>query len=309
MPIKPWAVIYCPKEGSSQTHKRWKKIRRYLDSKGVAFDYVQSEGAGSVERLASMMTRTGYGTIIVVGGDSALGHALCGIMEADSPSGKHPVLGVIPNGFGNDFAKYWGFSAESYRKTVDALICRRIRKVDVGKAVLTDAENVSRTVYFLNCVNFGVAAAITNLRRKTTSWFGLKTLSYTFSALLLLFQRINFKFRFRLSGECVERNAMSLCVGSAHSYGQTPSAVPYNGQLDITLVSKPAVFQIFHGLWLLFTGRFLSHRGISVWRTRHIEITNTGRALLSVDGRMCRETIEKADITILPEEIDFLILS
>ena len=69
MPSKSWAVIYCPKEGSTRTHKRWDKIRRYLLAQGIAFDYVQSEGAGSVERLAAMMTRAGYRTILVVGGD------------------------------------------------------------------------------------------------------------------------------------------------------------------------------------------------------------------------------------------------
>ena len=57
MPKTAWALIYCPKEGSTHTQKRWKKIRQYLEEKGIAFDYVQSEGAGSVERLASMITR------------------------------------------------------------------------------------------------------------------------------------------------------------------------------------------------------------------------------------------------------------
>mgnify|MGYP002772255685 CR=1 FL=1 len=84
MPANSWGIIYCPKEGSAHTQKRWKKIRQYLEEKGVNFDYVQSEGAGSVERLAAMMTRTGYATIIIVGGDSALNHAICGIMSTAS---------------------------------------------------------------------------------------------------------------------------------------------------------------------------------------------------------------------------------
>lgn len=308
MPIKSWAVIYCPKEGSPSTHRRWKKIKRYLDSCGVSYDYVQSEGPGSVERLSSMLTRAGYGTIIVVGGDAALGRALCGIMQSDSPTSKHPALGVIPNGFGNDFAKYWGFNVESYKKTIDALLCRRVRKVDVGKALVKYQNGKEGTFYFLNCINLGVASAITNLRRKTSNLFGIKTISYFFSALLLVFQRINFKFNFSMSGEHEERSAMSLCIGSAHSYGQTPSAVPYNGLLDITLVSKPAIFQIFHGFWLLFTGRFLSHRGVSVWRTNHIHVTSTGHSLVSIDGRVIHEAVSSVNVSIMPEEIDFLIL-
>ena len=39
----------------------------------MQFDFVQSESQGSVERLASMLTQNGYRTIIVIGGDAALG--------------------------------------------------------------------------------------------------------------------------------------------------------------------------------------------------------------------------------------------
>lgn len=307
MPTKSWGVIYCPKEGSPRTHKRWNKIRHYLEWQGVAFDYVQSESAGSVERLASMMTRAGYGTIIIVGGDAALNHALCGIMSSESPTGRHPAIGVIPNGFGNDFAKYWGFSVDDYKSTINSLLHRRTRKVDVGTVNIQRIDQGNEQLFFLNCLNLGIASSITNLKRKTSSLLGLKTLSYFISALLLLFQRTNFKFSFSMSGENIDSQAMSICIGSAHGYGQTPSAVPYNGMLDITLVSKPPLLHIFHGLWLLFTGRFLSHRGVRVWRTQHLKFTGTSRALLSIDGRVYHHQVETLDIHILPEEIDFLI--
>ena len=306
MPSKSWGIIYCPKEGSPRTHKRWNKIRRYLEQQGVAFDYVQSEGAGSVERLASMMTRAGYDTIIVVGGDAALNHALCGIMDSKSPRGHHPALGVIPNGFGNDFAKYWGFTTDDYKATINSLLLRRLRKIDVGTVTIPQDEGTDK-LYFLNCINLGVASSITDLKRKTSSLLALKTLSYFISALLLLFQRTNFKFKFSMSGEQICSQAMTLCIGSAHGYGQTPSAVPYNGLLDITLVSKPQITHIIQGLWLLFTGRFLTHRGISVWRTKHIQFQQTSRALLSIDGRVYHKQTDQIDIDILPEEINFLI--
>lgn len=307
MPAKSWGIIYCPKEGSKRTAKRWKKMHRYIDEIGVTYDFVQSEGAGSVERLASMMTRTGYSTIVIVGGDSALNHAICGIMSSESPTGTHPSLGIIPNGFGNDFAKYWGLSFDNYREAINALICHNTRKVDVGVVTITTTQEKKETLYFLNCVNLGIASSITNLRRKTSSLFGFKGISYLISALLLLFQRMNYKFAFNMSGEQVESNAMSICVGSAQGYGQTPSAVPYNGLLDITLVAKPAISQLFHGLWLLFTGRFLSHKGIRVWRTRHVAFSKLSKCLVSLDGRIVHHSIKALDISIKQEEIDFII--
>ena len=42
-------VIYNPKAGTRKVQKRWKEIKEYMDSKGVPYDYVQSEGFGSVE--------------------------------------------------------------------------------------------------------------------------------------------------------------------------------------------------------------------------------------------------------------------
>lgn len=306
-PSQSWAVIYCPKEGSAHSSRRWKKIRHYLQEQGVAFDFVQSEGPGSVERLASMMNRSGYGTIVVVGGDSALNHALCGIMNSENPNGKWPALGVIPNGVGNDFAKFWGMNCNDYKANVDALIRHNVRKVDVGVADVTNKEGVVERLHFLNCLNFGVASSITELRKKTRRLFGLRTISYAFSALLLLFKRLNFKYVFDMSGEHVEQSAMSVCVGSAHGYGQTPSAVPYNGLLDVTLVSKPAAFQIFQGLWLLFTHRFLSNRGIRVWRTNHICFSKLSHSKLSLDGRIYHNHACKVNVHILPEEIEFLI--
>ena len=54
MSVEPnkWGVIYNPKAGTRKVKKRWKEIKEYMDNKGVDYDYVQSEGFGSVERLA-----------------------------------------------------------------------------------------------------------------------------------------------------------------------------------------------------------------------------------------------------------------
>ena len=77
-----WGILYCPKTGISNKRKRWQKIQKVLDDRGVAYDFVQSETPDSVERLMKMMISNGYKTIIVVGGDSALNDAVnCLMME------------------------------------------------------------------------------------------------------------------------------------------------------------------------------------------------------------------------------------
>ena len=51
---------------------------------------------------------------------------------------------------------------------------------------------------------------------------------------------------------------MTVCIGSARGYGLTPSAVPYNGWLDVSVVYRPELLQLFKGLWLLLNGRLLN---------------------------------------------------
>lgn len=298
-------ILYCPRPGGKRL---WKKIRRCLKDTGVEFDYFKSENSADVERLATIMTKNGYTTIIVVGGDSALNYAINAIMRTTSPTGKRPTLGVIPAGYGNDFAKYWGLEPSDYRRTIKGLMMRRTRRIDVGRCTV-EIDGHTRTDYFLNCVNIGVAASIMNIRHLTFSIFGLRTISYLFSAFILLFSKLNYKLSFTTSGETFERRAMTLCIGSARGYGQTPSAVPYNGLLDISLVTTPQLTQLLHGLFLLFTGRFLGHKGISVWRTREVNFHQLGNTPVSLDGRFIYAKADNLKADILPEAIDFLIVS
>lgn len=310
-----WGIIYCPTEGSK---KNWMRIQNYLDEKQVKYDFVQSEGAGSVERLAALLTKNGYRTIIVVGGDAAVNYALNGMINTPSPTGSLPALGIIPNGYINDFAKYWNFERKNYKNTIDRLIKNRRRRIDVGVATALSAEqqgttehpseNAEKPVqYFINCLNIGAVASIVNIKRKTRRFFVISIISYLFSAILLLFQRMSFKLEFSTPGEFFSSRAMTLCVGSAHGFGQTPSAVPYNGQLDISLVTTPPITQLFHGLWLLFSGRFLSHKGIRVWRTRQIEFHTLNNAPISLDGRMMHKKVDHLKVEIMEEALEFLI--
>lgn len=302
-----WGVIYCPKTASRCAARRWRKIYKTLVAEGIAFDHAVSDGRGAVERLAAMMTQAGYPTLIVVGGDAALNEALNGILAATADGQtKRPALGIIPNGYGNDFARYWGFEEGKYREAIRSLMLHRRRKVDVGRAVIT-TEQGSTTRYFLNCANVGLAATLIQLRKKTRTFFGMTTPAYLASALVLLFKRLRYKMAFSLNSEDVRHDEMTVCVGSCTGYGQTPSAVPYNGALDVTAVSHPPLLSLFNGLWLLFTGRFLTHESVKVWRTRQVSFTDTGGATVSLDGKIIHGHVSRIDIDILPEETDFII--
>ena len=170
---------------------------------GFSYDYVRSESSADVERFAAIMTKNSYTEILVVGGDAALNYAVNGIMKAALPDGKCPALGIIPAGYSNDFAHYWGLYSKDYRKNIQALLENRKRSIDVGRCAI-ETKNGEQTEYFLNCVNVGAAASIMNLKHLTFSVFGLRTVSHFLSAFMLLFNDPLHRFGQRLwpNSEC-----------------------------------------------------------------------------------------------------------
>ena len=206
-----WGIIYCPKEGVRRIHKEWEAIRSYLTEKGVLFDFVQSEGPKSVERLAAMLASNGYSTIIIVGGDAALNRALNGILSQGDEVRQNIALGVIPNGWGNDFAHFWGIEEDNYKQNIDWLIKRRLRKVDVGYCV-SERLGEDHPRYFLNCVNVGLVANIMNIKHKTRRFWGMLTLSHLSSMFLLLFQRMEHKMHFKVNLDDIDKTPVTAFI-------------------------------------------------------------------------------------------------
>ena len=302
-----WGIIYCPKAGITNKRKRWEKIQKELDARGIAYDFVQSETAESVERLMKMMINNGYKTIIIVGGDSALNDAVNCLMAEESEVRESIALGVIPNGVMNDFARFWEIDEDKIEDTVDSLVKRRIRKVDLGCIRYSNAKGERCHRYFLNCINIGMTADIMNLRRQTRRLFGSRTLSFVSSLFVMLFHRMEYKMKLKINDVTIDRKVMTLCIGSGPGYGQTPNAVPYNGMLDVSVVYHPEVVQLIEGIWLLVTGRFLNHRSVHPYRTKEVLVESAKHALVGIDGRLMKTPVGPYRINVEQEVINFLI--
>lgn len=278
-----------------------------LDERHVAYDMVQSENSDSVPRLVKMLISNGYKTIVVVGGDSALNDAVNCLMQEEKHVRDGIVLGVIPNGVMNDFARFWNFDEENDEQTIDWLLKRHVRKVDLGCIRYTNKEGERCHRYFLNCVNIGMTADIMNLRRQTRRLFGSRMLSFIPSLIVMFFHRMDYKMRLRINSDVVDRKVMTVCISNGPGYGQTPSAVPYNGLLDVSVVYNPEVMQLLEGLWLLITGRFLNHRSVHPYRTREIFVDEAKKALVGIDGRLMKTPVGEYRIQVEQEVINFLI--
>lgn len=301
---KKWGVIYNPKAGTRKVKKRWKEIKEFMDAQGVSYDYVQSEGFGSVERLAGILANNGYQTIVVVGGDGALNDTINGIMHSDAPNKENIAIGIIPNGIGNNFAKYWNIGMD-YKDAVRCIMNHRTRSVDVGFCTYYDGETHHKR-YFLNTVNIGFGARVAKVTDGTKRFWGVKYLSYITAFFLLFFEHNVYRTHLKINGEHIRGRIMSICIGNAPGYGLTPSAVPYNGWLDVSIIYRPQLLQTMMGLWMIIQGRILNHKYVKSYRTKKIKVFRAKNAAIDLDGRILPKHFP-IEIGILPEKTNIII--
>lgn len=299
-----WGIIYAPKAGSLRPMKRWEEIREYLVEKGVEYDFLQSENFDSIERHARMLADNGYETIVVVGGDGVLQDAINGIMS--SPNRSAVSLGLVPYGIANDYSGYWGISDSDYKSALDCIMTHRVRKVDVGCCIY-NSEGVEKRRYFLNVLNIGVSAYIVELANQKRTFFA-KAAFRVLGFIHLLTHRRNYRMKFRLNCQTVDKKLMMLFVGNSRGYGMTPSAVPYNGWLDVSAIRLPKFLGILEGLHMLMRRRILNFKLVEPFRTTEMVIEDVGGAGIGIDGRPFKPEFP-LHVVVEPEALNLIIPS
>ena len=87
---------------------------------------------------------------------------------------------------------------------------------------------------------------------------------------------------------------------------RSPSAVPYNGWLDVSVIYRPELLQTMSGLWMLIQGRILNHKVVKSYRTKKVKVLRAKNAAVDLDGRILPKHFP-LEIGILPEKITLII--
>jgi len=302
-----WGVVYSSRSGFLKSRKRWTRICKYMDQRGVQYDAMQSELHGNVERLVTMLCERGYRTIVIVGGDAALNDAVNSLMRFRRNLPEDFGFAVIPNGIGNDFARFWDVSLDDYKRVIDGVIERNIRKIDVGCCKYM-GESVPHRRYFLNCVNIGLGARLVKITNEMSKYVGSNVFTFIWAMINNTFERKHYKMNIQIETENLKSRFMTVCIGNAFGYGQTPNAVPYNGLLDVSVVTCPKWWQLFEGFWLLGKGHFLNYRNVHPYRATHVLVYKIDKANVSTDGKiLVTKDPAPMAITVEKEALNFIV--
>lgn len=302
-----YAIIYCSKHSLSVIDQMKSKVENSFKKRGLDYEIFTTSKEKPVDVLTSNAIDLGFRTIVIIGGDRSLNHAVNAIMTESKEVIAETRLAVVPNGVINAFARFWGLKDKKVDECVDYIAHGSTRKIDVGLIRYVDKNDEKCHRFFLNCINIGLSAHITRVRHTATKVLWSRYLGFLVSTIILIFQRSVYKMRFRLNHEDVDGNFMTVCIGNSTGYGQTPSAVPYNGMLDVSAVTITQMSGIIMGFYLLLTGKFLQHKNVMPFRTRKIEVQEVQSNAVCVDGSMISRPQGPFTVEVQQEMLNFIV--
>jgi len=235
-------------------------VRRVLSSAGHAFEVRRTEGPGHGTVLARRAASAGAGVVVAVGGDGTFRDVAAGLI------GSRAVLGIVPTGSGNGFARALGVPRR-VEDAVRALLKSGVHRLDVGR--------VNEELFF-NVAGVGLDARVASAyadnqkggRRGIWPYVGLALREYR---------------RFRpepavltLGDEKIELTPLMVAIANGPQFGAglriAPGAVFDDGLFDVVTVDAAPWWRVAPGVARMFLGRFPSGRPFARYKAAKIRL-------------------------------------
>ncbi len=295
--MKRLFFIVNPISGSGNGARRFEAVRLILEEKGVDYGFALTQYPGHAISLAKEALAAGEARIVSVGGDGTLrevASVLAGVPGA--------VLGVLPFGTGNDFARGMGLPDDEARLT-DILLGDAVRTVDAGDA---DGE------FFINVAGFGFDVDVVRYTERYK-----KKLNGMLPYMLGIFQSLLHLAKSRVhvetdAGEEFDITAIlfSACNGNRFAGGirLAPLADPCDGLLDICILKRVNRLRFLYLLPFYIKGKHLRfEKEFLYFKAKSVTASTEESAPLDLDGEIAGKT--PVTFRIVPGALRLLVAS
>ncbi|MDX1315534.1 MAG: diacylglycerol kinase family lipid kinase, partial [Eudoraea sp.] len=253
--------------------------------------------------LACQATVDGYDYLIAVGGDGTLHEVINGVMQSGIPPGQRPVIGLLPYGSANDFARTAGLS-RSIEELIELIQSNSIQKIDLGKIELTRSGD---TRYFINIAGVGLGPEVVRNMENSTGFLG-PGFHY--------FRNIVKGFlSYRKKGLSCKSDSwewkgklLQMAVANGRFFGRAiciaPDAQLNDGQFQLAIFGDLSIWDYLKNLGKLKKGIRIKHHEVSYHQVREVLLESEEPFGIEADGEYVG--YGPAKIFVLPEAISFL---
>jgi YegS/Rv2252/BmrU family lipid kinase len=263
-------LIVNPSAGGGRAGRALADVRAALAARGVEHRVETTtslEHAGQLARAAADAGEIAVG----FGGDGIIA-AVAGAL-----AGTDGVLGVLPGGRGNDFARMLGIPLEPVAACA-VLADGVVADLDIGRA--GDAS-------FLSIASCGIDSAVNRIANETKLVRG--SLVYAYALVKAIWHWRPARFTVTIDGgEPRTFTGYTVAAANTAAYGGgmrlAPDATPRDGLLDIVLITDLSRPRFIGLMPLVFSGRHLRVREVEVIRGRSIAIEADRPFTVYADG-------------------------
>jgi diacylglycerol kinase (ATP) len=250
---------------------------------------------GHATELVSEADLASFDGVIAVGGDGTLFEVLNGLYRHKAEN--WPVLGLIPTGTGNAFARDLDLSPGDWPGAIKLIERGRSRRIDVGRVTTPDDR-----YYFLNIIGMGFAVDAGRMAKKLKM---LGNAAYTIGAVWQILKLKSRALEIEIDGQLVKQDNVFVEVSNTRYTGTTflmaPNARLDDGLLDVTLLSAISRFRLLRLFRTIYTGEHIHLDSVTCYQARRIIIHSPLRAGLMPDGEFRGQT--PAVIECLPGDV------
>ena len=262
-------IVVTPGSGDGRARSTARRLQKALTRRGYE---ARIQTFADLERLQdwSATCEPSFSRLVAVGGDATLSAAAAAAMRLSIP------FVPVPNGFGNMFARAFGF-ADDTRRVIELFERGQIRRVDVGIA--------NGRELFLSHRSYGlleeIQQAVERERAQPRSRL-LRHLAYYLMAERVLVTAPLPSVRVEVEGVLLAEDAALVTVANVETYrgflSLTPMASPIDGLFDVFVIPGASKLRVWTRIFkILFDlpGRWT---GVVLCRGRSVRVTVDGRA-------------------------------
>jgi len=285
------ALIVNPSAGGGRGLRALPGVQQRLGELGVVFSTDATRDLDHARALARDAAEAGR-IVVALGGDGLVGCAAGAMRHVPGA-----VLGVLPGGRGNDFARVVGIPLDA-RAACEVVAHGQPRPVDLGAA----GEHA-----FIGIASLGFDSDAN--RYANTAPARLGGLVYLYGALRALAHWKPAAFTVDVDGEQVRFSGWSVAAANSKAYGGgmylAPDARMDDGALDVVLSYATSKAYFLRGLPKVFKGSHVEDPNIRVLRGARVRIDADRPFAVYADG----DPIGALPITlhVLPGALDVLL--
>jgi YegS/Rv2252/BmrU family lipid kinase len=289
--LRRFALIVNPVAAGGRTLRALPHVQAALGGHGIAHRTQTTRSLEHAAELARAARQAGE-VAVAFGGDGLVGAVAGALAHTDG------VLGVLPGGRGNDFARGLGIPL-SPRAACEVLRSGPVRRLDLARAG-------SRT--FVGIASCGLDSDANRIANQAR--FVRGKLVYVYGALRALVGWTPAEFTLSLDDGAEARTVIGYSVAAANSraYGGgmllAPDASLEDGRLDVVIISDMAKLRLLRLLPTVFSGAHVRERGVEVLHARRLMLSADRPFTLYADGDPLGEL--PVTVTALPAAIQVI---